>query len=129
MLEAMDFVYFGMFFAWAWAVNQFVLSCMVNYGRPKEQQQPDVVLGEWHHGYLGDITFWIGLVLGWLPLILLGFWWRMDDTYQHTRQLKEAEYRSPWARWFGKYMWNIPGVPQLAAFMDRLVAWVASKHR
>lgn len=71
-------------------------------------------LWEVHHFYWALISclagwFWIFLSpwQGWVGLLLgsLGSWWLLDDLWQHWRQRREPEYRSPvhriWIRMLG----------------------------
>ena len=99
----------------------FILTCLVNKDPIK---YPDVRLAEWHHGYMGDLITAAGWALGWWPLVLVGLIPRLDDTYQHARQLEhdEPEYESPLHRFYAKYLWPWPPIQWLSRAMD----WLAS---
>lgn len=97
----------------------FVAAVMMN---STENPHPDITFKEWHHGYLGDLLFIVGLWIfnGWVPLLIMGLIFRMDDSYQHFRQLDKPEFHSILHRLYAKYLWPIPFVQAITKWLDRL---------
>lgn len=83
----------------------------------------------WHHGYLALVMMAVALLLsiftmanGWFcaGLYTFGNWVLVDDLYQHLRQRKEPEYRSPLHRFYGRTIWQWRWVQALNAWADRI---------
>ena len=112
------------------AILAFLYECVIN--RIRHIRHPDARIREWHHGYLGDIMFALGLVLvnvapwTWFDvllstlLVLPGFAFRVDDSWQHWKHTHgEPLYTSPLKRVYTKYLWPLPIIQKLTRWLDR----------
>lgn len=99
----------------------FVAACVYN---DEPDKYPDVVLEEWHHGYLGDLMALVGVLLGWFWVAALGTALRIDDTYQHARQwaAQEPGYRSPLYVLYSLTLYRLPSIRWLNSQLDKLIA-------
>ena len=78
-----------------------------------------VIVREFHHGYLGDALVLIGFFV--VPLLaFIGIVLRADDTYEHVRQawFGEPLFESPLHKLYGKYLWSLPFIQKLNAWLD-----------
>ena len=80
-----------------------------------------VSIREFHHGYLGDFLVVVSFLFGGIWLALVGFALRLDDTYQHFRQVvwSDSSFESPVKKLYGKYLYPIPCVRQLQEWLDK----------
>lgn len=112
------------FLPWLWltAVVWFIFSVMSNKYDSIHPPHPEITFKQWHHGYLGDIMFLVGLYFGgwgiWLQFS--GLILRVDDTIQHYAQLTIPDFRSILHRLYVKYLWPIPIIQKINKWLDRL---------
>lgn len=100
------------------------IACDAVFQRAFVDRDSPFRLGEFHHAYLGAglvvLGFFLHSVTGVL-VQLLGVVFTADDTYQHQVQTLNAKfgYRSPLHQLFAAYLWPLPFVPPLVAFLDQ----------
>jgi hypothetical protein len=108
-----------------WLLSVFVLLC---WGVRGQLGLPDVRLRQPHHGYYGDALMLFGLLCqyvlgpsGW-PAAVLGFAFRLDDTYQHAKQVfGEPGYQSVVHRAYVRYLWPLEWVQRLDRWANALL--------
>lgn len=76
-----------------------------------------------HHMYLGLFLELVGFLFIWvtlwvaIPLLIIGQWLILDDTYQHIRKRKHPKYQSPIHKLFGLiYKWK--WIQKVTEFFD-----------
>jgi len=81
---------------------------------------------EIHHFYWGIILLVIGFILIFyapvfgIILSILGLILVIDDEYQHYRQRRQPEYRSPIHRLYGSTLYKLKFIQRLNAWADDL---------
>ena len=101
-----------------WLLGVFAMLCM---GVRGQLGLPEVVLAQPHHGYYGDGLTVVGVLLNWWPLVLVGFLLRLDDTYQHGRQVfSDPAYQSLVHRWYVRFLAPLQWVHRLEVWADGL---------
>lgn len=116
---------------WLNAIAELVLmvwfiaiACDAAFQRAFVDRDSPFRIGEFHHAYLGVglvvLGFCLGTVTG-LFVQLLGIALTVDDLYQHKVQTIDGRFRfqSPLHQLFARYLWPLPAVQWICAFLDR----------
>jgi hypothetical protein len=102
----------------AWLLSVFVLLCIAVRGKVGLSE---VRLRAPHHGYYGDGLALLGWVLSFWPAVVLGLVFRLDDTYQHARQVfDQPGYESLVHRWYVRYLYPLHWVQKLDRWANTL---------